>query len=194
MLCLLCTRIVGWGLVTEGNPFRGSHRKHSSVIEIMLSLWYNQFDLNLTEAITMSFTYRRITYWKDNNFKARSWQDLASNNEEVIIKWLYQQGVIFKHCWGMECHDIGDTDYFSGSTDVADINTLLAFIDKIFGEWRINATYDGIDITVSKPYPNIMHFFSIKYPGEREATMLNLFERFEQEFCHTEIKEVEKTR
>ena len=137
----------------------------------------------------MNRTCRLITYWKDNNNKAISYSTLTSNDEEAIIKWLYQQGIQFEHSWGIECHDIGDTDYFQGSIDTDDVDTMLTFLRKIYGEWNIGATYEGIEIQIKKSYPNIMHGLSFTYPKKKEENFLKLFADFEKSFCYPEIKE-----
>lgn len=141
----------------------------------------------------MASTHRTITYWKGNNVKARTYSNLTSNDENTIVRWLYQQGVVFNRCSGEECHDIGDTDYFHGSVETDDINIILAFIDKLYGEWTINAIYNNIDIVIKKQYPNITHHLSFKYPDLKE-TMMQFFEKFEQKFCYLDIKEATEYR
>lgn len=142
----------------------------------------------------MEYTRRLITCWKNSNDKATSYYNLASNDEGAIIKWLWQQGFQFEGASGQECHNIGDTDYFTGCTSATEVDSIVAFVDKIYGEWTIQATYRGANITISKVYPNVMHFLSFRYPGEQEEAMLNLFDRFEQEFCCSEIKEWKELR
>ena len=137
----------------------------------------------------MECTYRIITCWMNNNYKTVSYSTLACNSEETIIKWLKQQGVLFSHCKGVECHDIGDADYFSGSIDTEDVNTILAFIDKIYGEWHLSVTYKGIDIQINKRHPNIMHGLSFRHTKDCEDVVLRLLSEFEKNFCYPEIQE-----
>ena len=137
----------------------------------------------------MEHTLRMITCWKNNNNKATTYSTLACNDEEMVIKWLYQQGVLFYGCSGVECHDIGDTDYFSGSINTEDVNAILEFTDKIYGEWHLRATYKGIDIQIDKQFPNIMDYLSFKYPNDCDDIVLRLLGEFEKNFCFPEIKE-----
>lgn len=141
----------------------------------------------------MPCTYRHITCWEADNIKARTYSNLASNDETAIVRWLHQQGVICKRCSGVECHDIGDTDYFCGNIETDDINAVLTFMDKLFGEWTMNAIYNGIDIVISKAYPNVTHQLSFKHSNDEE-TIMQLFVKFEQEFCYPDIKETEEYR
>lgn len=142
----------------------------------------------------MNRTRLKNTYWKNDPLKARSYWNLSSNDEAAVVKWLYDHGFVFSRCWGTECHDIGDTDYFSGAADASDIDSILAFMDKLFGEWDIRATYHGVDVNISKIYPDITHFLSFRYPREQEDLMLHLFEGFEQKFCYPEIIQSEEYR
>lgn len=137
----------------------------------------------------MECTHRMITNWKNNNYKSISYSTLVCNDEENIIKWLYQQGVLIYRCWGVECHDIGDIDYFSGSIDTKDINAILEFTDKIYGEWHLSVTYKGIDIQINKQYPSITHGLSFRYSKDCEDVVLLLLGEFEKKFCLPEIKE-----
>lgn len=137
----------------------------------------------------MKQTLRIITCWKNKNDKATRYSTLACNDEETIIKWLYQQGIRFYGCWGVECHDIGDTDYFSGSINTEDVDAILKFVDKLYGEWHLCATYKGIDIQIDKQYPNITNGLSFKYQKDCEDVVLRLLGEFEINFCFPEIKE-----
>ena len=137
----------------------------------------------------MECTHRMITSWKSNNYKSINYRTLVCNDEGNIIKWLYQQGGLIYRCWGVECHDMGDIDYFSGSIDTKDINAILEFTDKIYGEWHLSVTYKGIDIQINKPYPNIAHGLSFRYPKDSEDVVLILLGEFEKKFCFPEIKE-----
>ena len=142
----------------------------------------------------MTYTHRHITKWKNKNAEAISYSNLSSNDEATIIRWLHQQGAVFKHCSGMECHDIGDTDYFCGNVATNDIDAILAFMDKLYGEWTVCATYEDIDITLRKMYPDIMHHFSISFSADQKEMLLILFDKFEQAFCYPDIKETEAYR
>ena len=137
----------------------------------------------------MECTHRYITYWNNRNFIARSYSTLASNNEETFIKWLHQQGVVFNHINGIECHDMGETDYFAGSIDTGDINAIMSFIGKLYGEWRLNVTYKEVKIEIWKQYPNIVHHLRFTYPKDSEDILRNVFMEMEKMFCYPEIKE-----
>ena len=142
----------------------------------------------------MTITHKTITYWKNNNNKDVSYGNLACNNEEVIIKWLHQQGFIFEGIGGTECHDIGDTDFYQGYKTTDNIDTIVAFMKKLYGEWDIDVLFNGTKIRISKMYPNIMHHLSFMFSTEREDTIVHTLERFEQEFCYPEIKEAKQYR
>ena len=142
----------------------------------------------------MNFTRRMITYWEDENYKTIDYANLACNDEAVIVKWLYQQGVRYQKISGTECHDIGDTDFYQGSVTTSDVDAIVAFCERLYGEWHIDAIYQGTEIGINKNYPNIMHYLSFRVSTEHEEIITDIWKKFEQEFCFAEIKEAEQWR
>ncbi len=141
------------------------------------------------------FSYKRITVWKYGNRKTVTYSNLKSNDEASIIKWLYLQGFKFVSVSGKECHDIGDTNFFSGSIRTNSVDAIIAFVDKLYGEWVIYSTYQGTAIEIKKLYPNISSSLSFDFSGEEnDGMMMKLFKSFEREFCHSKIKKTNVVR
>ena len=140
----------------------------------------------------MNFTRRMIAYWNDKNYKAVSYANLACNDEAAIIKWLYQQGFRYKKIYGTECHDIGDTDFYQGGVTTDDVDAIIAFCTKLYGDWHIDAIYKGTEIGINKSYPNIMHCLTFRFSTELEEIIADIWGEFEKAFCFAEIKETEQ--
>ena len=125
---------------------------------------------------------------------ARHYSRLCKNDEVEIVHWLQQRGFSFDMVSGVEDHDIGDQDYFSGCISSNDIDEIAAFFERLYGRWTILSSYQGIEIEIKKPYPNIMHGLSFQYPRTIEDALAQVFSEFEKNFCYPVITTSEEER
>ena len=131
--------------------------------------------------------YSRVDIIHQEDKVSKIYSRLNSNNEVEILTWLHCLGFAFERISGVECHDIGDQDYFSGGINTNDLDEIAEFVKGLYGEWSLRSVYQGIPISIRKPYPNVNTGLYFCYPGKSEEAVMPIFEEFQNKFCYPDI-------
>ena len=134
-------------------------------------------------------TYVVKSYIDTDKTLNRIYYNVVGNAGDIII-WMADNGIVYSKIFGVECHDIGDQDYFCGSVKTNDVAEILAFDIKLYGEWNIYGSYVGVELQISKIGVNIFEGVYFKYPADEEAKLESFFSEFEKSFCTEDIKVV----
>ena len=135
-----------------------------------------------------------VLIYRGKDRVGRHYSGLNSNKEVAILTWLHQQGVGFESIMGIESHDIGDEDYDREFEVSDELDDIARFVNNLYGEWSLDATYQGIRLKIKKEYPNINTGLSFYYPRINEDALIPLFHVFQEKFCYSNITIGEQER
>lgn len=127
-------------------------------------------------------TYAEIRYYEEQVH--RDYNKLINGADiNEIIDLFFNNGFRFEMISGVESHDIGDQDYFSGHIRTDDPEEIKRFISKLYGEWLIIAFFDDKKVKIENQYISVWDGISFEYPVTIENEIEQVFKKFEEKFC-----------